>query len=639
MKTLAILLLVVPWAFVWMATAEPGLRKDPLPIPEKLVVLTFDDGNVSDLTTVAPILKEHGFGATFFITSGWVGGQKRLTWPQVLQLEELGFEIGCHSVDHPNLLQLSTAKVREQVVQFDRACAEHGIAKSTSFSYPGGHFDRRTLAILKELGYLTARRGRDPERPLQDHGGNGRAYDPREDDPFLIPSTLTRGSGAKEDERIRNALDLATAGNVAVLTYHGVPDVYRHCSVSVERFRKDMKFLGESGATVIALRDLSRYVDLARRPADAFSPIVKRLGLRVEYPRCNACGTVPAFSWKTVSNGWDQKQAAYRILVASSEAHLDRNRGDLWDSGKVHGDRRDDVDYDGSALQPGKEYWWKVQVWNRRSPEEIARITPYQSEELVTELRKSRPGPFSEAERFTTKGVADHDPLKIPDTDDGLPGAGPLRRSEWFRGVWRKRRESWLDKTEAQRTSVVFLGDSITQGWGDDFKGAFGQMKIANRGITGDTSRGLLVRLKEDVLALDPRAVVLMIGANDLAEKATGKIVFGNVMLIVEALKAHNPAMPIVLCETFPCAPDNYRPVAEIRKINALYAKTWSGDPQVTIVKTYRLFAGSDGASRSEYLPDRVHPNEAGYALWAGALRPVFARLGFGDPTPDPPSN
>jgi lysophospholipase L1-like esterase len=164
-------------------------------------------------------------------------------------------------------------------------------------------------------------------------------------------------------------------------------------------------------------------------------------------------------------------------------------------------------------------------------------------------------------------------------------------------------------------------------------------MKIANRGITGDTSRGLLVRLKEDVLALDPRAVVLMIGANDLAEKATGKIVFGNVMLIVEALKAHNPAMPIVLCETFPCAPDNYRPVAEIRKINALYAKTWSGDPQVTIVKTYRLFAGSDGASRSEYLPDRVHPNEAGYALWAGALRPVFARLGFGDPTPDPPSN
>ena len=109
------------------------------------------------------------------------------------------------------------------------------------------------------------------------------------------------------------------------------------------------------------------------------------------------------------------------------------------------------------------------------------------------------------------------DPLEIPDTDAGLPGAGPLRRSEWFRGVWRKRRQSWLDKTEAQRGSVVFLGDSITQGWGDDFRGAFGKLKVANRGISGDTSRGLLVRLKEDVQNLEPRAVVLMIGANDLA--------------------------------------------------------------------------------------------------------------------------
>ena len=228
------------------------------------------------------------------------------------------------------------------------------------------------------------------------------------------------------------------------------------------------------------------------------------------------------------------------------------------------------------------------------------------------------------------------DPLEIPDTDAGLPGAGPLRRSEWFRGVWRHRRQSWLDKTEAQKGSVVFLGDSITQGWGDDLRGAFGKLKVANRGISGDTSRGLLVRLKEDVLNVEPRAVVLMIGANDLAEKASGEVVFGNVKLIIEALKAHNAEMPIVLCETFPCAPDDYRPVAEIRNINALYAQTWSDDPQVTIAKTYGLFAGDDGASLPRYVPDRVHPNAAGYARWAGALRPIFAKLGFGDTTPDP---
>ena len=181
---------------------------------------------------------------------------------------------------------------------------------------------------------------------------------------------------------------------------------------------------------------------------------------------------------------------------------------------------------------------------------------------------------------------------------------------------------------------MVFLGDSITQGWGDDLGGAFGKLKVANRGISGDTSRGVLVRLKDDVLDLEPRAVVLMIGANDLAEKASAEVVFGNVKLIIEALKAPNANIPIVLCETFPCAPDNYRPVAEIRKINALYAQTWSDDSQVTIAKTYDLFAGEDGASLPKYLPDRVHPNAAGYARWAGALRPIFAKLGFGDTTP-----
>jgi len=94
------------------------------------------------------------------------------------------------------------------------------------------------------------------------------------------------------------------------------------------------------------------------------------------------------------------------------------------------------------------------------------------------------------------------------------------------------------------------------------------------------------------VIDLDPKAVVIMIGANDLAEKAGGEIVFGNVKRIIEALKGHSTTMPIMLCETFPCSPDAYRPVAEIRKINALYAETWADDPQVILTKTYAVIAG-----------------------------------------------
>ncbi len=383
----------------------PGLsakEASRIPIPDKLVVLTFDDGNKSDLNTVAPLLKKHGFGATFFITSGWLGGEQRLTWPEVRQLQAQGFEIGCHTVSHPNLLALRTGEIRRQIEEFDRACAENGITKPVSFSYPGGHFDRRVIAILQDLGYEFARRGIDPERPLEDNGGNGRAYVPGEDHPFLIPSSMTRGIGAQEGYRIEQALEEARSGKITILTYHGVPDANRHCSTSVARFRKDMDYLRNSGATVVSLRDLARYVDLRNRPQDPFAPIIRRLGLGVGTPRCDNAEAVPQFSWQVISNGWTQNQVAYRLLVASSKEQLDRNQGDLWDSGKTMGAERK-VSYAGPALLPGRKYWWKVQLWNQRDEVEIARITPYQSEELITELHKSRPGLFSRACSFTVR--------------------------------------------------------------------------------------------------------------------------------------------------------------------------------------------------------------------------------------------
>ena len=213
---------------------------------------------------------------------------------------------------------------------------------------------------------------------------------------------MIRGTGAQEDYRIEQALEEARVGKIAILTYHGVPDVNRHCSTSVVRFRKDMDYLRNSGATVVALRDLARYVDLSNHPQDPFAPIIRRLGLRVGMPRCNNAETVPQFSWQAISNGWTQKQVAYRLLVASSKAQLDRNQGDLWDSGKTMGEERK-VAYAGPALSPGREYWWKVQLWNQRDRAEIARITPYQSEELITELHKSRPGLFSRACSFTVR--------------------------------------------------------------------------------------------------------------------------------------------------------------------------------------------------------------------------------------------
>lgn len=224
--------------------------------------------------------------------------------------------------------------------------------------------------------------------------------------------------------------------------------------------------------------------------------------------------------------------------------------------------------------------------------------------------------------------------LQLPATDDGLPGAGPIRRYDWFRKLWNDRRAAWSGRVERDRNAVVFLGDSITQGWGEDFSAWFPGMKIANRGISGDTSRGVLIRLKEDVLALQPQALVLLIGTNDLEEKADPEVIAENLKLILAELAKSDPKMPVVLCQVFPSSASKSRPADKIRKLNQLYAAAVKGDGQVTLVETWPLFADAQGDAPAAEFPDLLHPNLAGYAKWAAALRPILATLGFLETTP-----
>ncbi|WP_373650409.1 GDSL-type esterase/lipase family protein [Schlesneria sp. DSM 10557] len=225
--------------------------------------------------------------------------------------------------------------------------------------------------------------------------------------------------------------------------------------------------------------------------------------------------------------------------------------------------------------------------------------------------------------------------LEIPATDAGLPGAGPIRRADWFRDLWMQRRTAWSKRVEADQNALVFLGDSITQGWGDDIGGQFPGVKVANRGISGDTSRGILIRLRDDVLSLNPAGVVMMFGTNDIGEKADPKDVAGNMKLIIAKLKAHNPKMPIVLCQIFPSSATVSRPADKIQETNRLYAEVVKGDPQVTLIETWPLFADEKGDAKAVEFPDLLHPNEIGYAKWAAALRPILATLNFIETTDD----
>jgi lysophospholipase L1-like esterase len=217
----------------------------------------------------------------------------------------------------------------------------------------------------------------------------------------------------------------------------------------------------------------------------------------------------------------------------------------------------------------------------------------------------------------------------IPATDEGLPGAGPIRRYEWFQNLWERKRSGWANLVQQDQGALVFLGDSITQGWGDTMGGSFPGVKVANRGISGDTTRGVLIRLREDVLSLNPSGVVLLIGTNDLEEKATPEVIADNLKLIIAGLKKHSADMPIILCNVMPSSVAKKRPADQIEKINQLYFAAVKGDAQVTMLDTWLLFADDKGDAKKPEFPDLLHPNKTGYAKWAAALRPLLATHGF----------
>lgn len=224
--------------------------------------------------------------------------------------------------------------------------------------------------------------------------------------------------------------------------------------------------------------------------------------------------------------------------------------------------------------------------------------------------------------------------LQIPATDDGLPGAGPIRRYDWFKSLWLERRTGWAARVKQDQNALVFLGDSITQGW-SQLSPMFPGVKVANRGISGDTTRGVLIRLQPDVLALNPRGVVLLIGTNDLEEGAEPETIAGNLTLILAALKQHNPAMPVVLCNVFPSSAAKKRPADQIAKLNRLCFAAIKDEPQVTVLDTYALFANAQGDARPEEFPDLLHPNAIGYARWEKALRPILETVGLLAAWPD----
>jgi peptidoglycan/xylan/chitin deacetylase (PgdA/CDA1 family) len=127
---------------------------------QKAVAITFDDGCETDLIAAAPVLHEVGLHATFYVTAGFLDKPGYMSTPQLRELHDAGFEIGCHSMTHAYLNDLSPQELQVEVVNAKEKLQDITGSKIEHFSCPGGRYDQRTLATAKQAGYRSVANSR-----------------------------------------------------------------------------------------------------------------------------------------------------------------------------------------------------------------------------------------------------------------------------------------------------------------------------------------------------------------------------------------------------------------------------------------------------------------------------------------------
>jgi lysophospholipase L1-like esterase len=191
----------------------------------------------------------------------------------------------------------------------------------------------------------------------------------------------------------------------------------------------------------------------------------------------------------------------------------------------------------------------------------------------------------------------------------------------------------------SQESRVVFMGDSITDFWDDEGAGGFFPGRpYVNRGISGQTTSQMLVRFRPDVVALRPKAVVILAGTNDLAGN-TGPIrlaaIEGNLASMAELAHAHD--VRVVLASLLPVSDDHRdadgkplvrtacRPPAQIQALNERIRR-YAAEQRHVYLDYATALADARGMLKTELSEDGLHPNAKGYALMAPLAEKAIAQ-------------
>jgi lysophospholipase L1-like esterase len=209
------------------------------------------------------------------------------------------------------------------------------------------------------------------------------------------------------------------------------------------------------------------------------------------------------------------------------------------------------------------------------------------------------------------------------------PAITPVPRTD---PRWMSRHEEFVAQARTERIDLLFLGDSITDGWRDVGANVWNTYYVprraANFGIAGDQTQHLLWRIQHGELeGFEPKVVVLMIGTNNTKSDMASEIAAAIEQIVAE-IRLRCPTAKVLLMAILPRRrpTDRRTQMGTINRVNMRISRLDDGH-MVRFLNINDRFLGPDGKVPIEIMPNFVTPNQKGYEIWAEAMEATLARM------------
>lgn len=212
-----------------------------------------------------------------------------------------------------------------------------------------------------------------------------------------------------------------------------------------------------------------------------------------------------------------------------------------------------------------------------------------------------------------------------------VSGLNTASAQDWPNLSRYKEANAQLGEPTAGEKRIVFMGNSITEGWSRADSGFFEKYKLINRGIGGQTTPQMVLRFRQDVIDLKPKAVFILAGINDIAGNtgpSTLKMIednFANMAFLAKAA-----GIKVFLCSTLPSNRipwrDNMNPSEKVLELNK-WMKEFASKNRFTYIDYYTVLADAQEGLPEKYSKDGVHPTLEGYKIMENVVTPVILKV------------